>query len=127
MADRLDKLKGWAQTKKRDVYAVWLAARDARTPKLAKLIALATAAYAISPIDLIPDFIPVLGLIDDLLIVPLGIVLVIKLVPAELMREFRVAATTLGQRPRSRVAICIVLSVWAVCLLMAAIYIYQNT
>ena len=77
---------------KRDVHALYLAARDPRVPWYAKAVAVAVAAYAISPIDLIPDFIPILGYLDDLVIVPLGIVLAVKLVPAELMGEFRAAA-----------------------------------
>ena len=71
----LDRLKNWARQLKRDVVALWIAARDPRTPWLAKLVAAAVAGYALSPIDLIPDFIPVLGYLDDLLIVPAGIAL----------------------------------------------------
>jgi uncharacterized membrane protein YkvA (DUF1232 family) len=77
---------------KRDVHALYLAARDPRVPWYAKAVAIAVAGYAISPIDLIPDFIPVLGQLDDLVIVPLGIVLAVKLVPPALMKEFREAA-----------------------------------
>lgn len=69
----LDRLKVWARALKRDVVALWIAARDRRTPRLVRLIAAAVAAYALSPIDLIPDFIPVLGLLDDLVILPLGL------------------------------------------------------
>lgn len=84
--------KQWARVIKRDVLALWIASRDIRTPWYAKLAAGAVAAYALSPIVLIPDFIPVLGYLDDLLIVPLGILLVVKLVPAQLMAECRAAA-----------------------------------
>jgi uncharacterized membrane protein YkvA (DUF1232 family) len=80
----LSTLRLWAKTVERDVIALWLAARDSRTPWYAKLIAAAVAAYALSPIDLIPDFIPVLGYLDDLIIVPLGILLVLKLFRATL-------------------------------------------
>jgi uncharacterized membrane protein YkvA (DUF1232 family) len=85
-------LRAKAETIKRDVHALYLAARDPRVPWYAKAVAVTVAAYAISPIDLIPDFIPVLGQLDDLVIVPLGIVLAVRLVPPELMTEFRVAA-----------------------------------
>ena len=85
MSGWIDRLKHWAKQMKRDVYAVWFAARDPDTPLLAKLVALLVAAYAVSPIDLIPDFIPVLGYLDDLILVPLGILLVMRLVPAEIM------------------------------------------
>ena len=83
------RLKSWAGAIKIDVMALWLAARDRRTPWVAKAVAAAVAAYALSPIDLIPDFIPVLGYLDDLIIVPLGILVAVRLIPAELMEEFR--------------------------------------
>jgi uncharacterized membrane protein YkvA (DUF1232 family) len=81
------KLKDWARAIKRDVYAVYLAARDPRVPWYVKALALCVAGYALSPIDLIPDFIPVIGYLDDLVIVPLGIVAVVKLIPPEIMVE----------------------------------------
>jgi uncharacterized membrane protein YkvA (DUF1232 family) len=77
-----------------DVHALYLAARDPRVPWYAKVAAAAVAAYALSPIDLIPDFIPIIGYLDDVLIVPAGILLAVKLVPSELMREFRAAAAS---------------------------------
>ena len=86
----MERLKAWAQALKRDVVALWLAARDPRTPLAAKLLAGAVAAYALSPIDLIPDFIPVLGYLDDLLLVPAGIWLAVRLIPAGLLEELRV-------------------------------------
>ncbi|MBS7699095.1 MULTISPECIES: DUF1232 domain-containing protein [unclassified Chelatococcus] len=86
------RAKLWARIIKQDVLALWIASRDSRTPWYAKVAAGAVAAYALSPIDLIPDFIPVLGYLDDLIIVPLGILLVIKLIPAPLMAEYRAVA-----------------------------------
>jgi uncharacterized membrane protein YkvA (DUF1232 family) len=73
--------KRWARAIERDVVALWIAARDRRTPSTAKIVAGVVAAYALSPIDLIPDFIPVAGYLDDLLIVPLGIALAVRLIP----------------------------------------------
>lgn len=108
----MDRLRQWARTLKRDVHAVYLAARDPRTPWYVKALALAVAAYALSPIDLIPDFIPVLGYVDDLLIVPLGIALVIRLIPADVMEEQRALATLAQQRPASRAAAAVILVVW---------------
>ena len=96
----------------RDVVALWLAARDGRTPLAAKLLAGAVAAYALSPIDLIPDFVPVLGYLDDLLIVPAGIALVIRLIPGALMAEFRAQALQRLDRPRSLAAAAIIVAVW---------------
>jgi len=97
---------------KLDVVALWLAARDRRTPILAKVAAAAVAAYALSPIDLIPDFIPVLGYLDDVILVPLGILLAVHLIPPTLMAEFRKAAAERLERPKSRLGIALVLTVW---------------
>jgi uncharacterized membrane protein YkvA (DUF1232 family) len=107
----LDRLRIWARSLKRDATALWIAARDPRTPRLAKLVALATAAYAFSSIDLIPDFVPVLGLLDDLILVPAGLWLALRLIPAPLMAEFREQATV-QTRPISRMAASIVIAIW---------------
>jgi uncharacterized membrane protein YkvA (DUF1232 family) len=107
----LGRLRDWARKLKRDVGALWLAARDKRTPKLAKFVALATAAYALSPIDLIPDFVPVLGLLDDLILVPAGLWLALRLIPPDLMAEFRAAAETRAP-PLSRGAAGVVIALW---------------
>ena len=95
-------LRAKAAAIKRDVHALYLAARDPRVPWYAKAVAVAVAGYAISPIDLIPDFIPVLGQLDDLVIVPLGIVLAVRLVPPALMKEFRDAADAGGVGGRGK-------------------------
>src|SRR6478735_10023357 len=109
---RMDRLRQWARALKRDVHAVYLAARDPRTPWYVKALALAVAAYALSPIDLIPDFIPVLGYVDDLLIVPLGIALVIRLIPAEVMAEHRARAAAAQIPPVSAAAAAAVIAAW---------------
>ena len=83
------RVRNWARRLKRDVVALWLAARDPRVPLPAKLLAGAVAAYALSPIDLIHDFIPVIGYLDDLLIVPAGIWLALRLIPAEVIAALR--------------------------------------
>jgi uncharacterized membrane protein YkvA (DUF1232 family) len=85
-------LRQWAETVKRDVGALYLATRDPRVPWYAKAVAACVAAYALSPIDLIPDFVPVLGQLDELVVLPLGILLAAKLVPRETMAELRAAA-----------------------------------
>ena len=106
----LAKIKRWAKHLTHQVLAIWVAARDPRTRPAAKFIAVLTAAYAFSPIDLIPDFIPILGYIDDLIIVPLGIAIVIKLIPTSLMEEFKRTAIALEQAPKNyRAAACIVI------------------
>lgn len=109
----ISKSKAWARSIKRDVIALWLAARDPRVPWHAKTIAALVAAYALSPIDLIPDFIPVLGYLDDLLIVPVGILIAVKLIPPDVMADLRLRATDQG-RPKSTVGLIIVISIWIV-------------
>ena len=94
----LEKAKRWAHAVKRDVVALYIAGRDPRTPWFAKALAVAIAAYALSPIDLIPDFIPILGYLDDLLIVPLGILIVVRLIPKDLMAEYRETASARERR-----------------------------
>lgn len=112
--------KQWARSVKRDVLAIWLAARDPLTPWYVKALALAVAAYALSPIDLIPDFIPVLGYLDDLVIVPLGILIVVRLIPPERMQAYREAAMQMSRRPVSRTAAVIIVLIW---IAVAAVFI----
>lgn len=83
------KLKAWARKLADEAYVLYLAARDPRTPWYAKVLAGAVAAYALSPIDLIPDFIPVLGYLDDLLILPAGIALAVRAIPSEVLDDCR--------------------------------------
>lgn len=108
----IEQVKSWAAALKRDVLALWLAARDPRVPWFAKAVAAGVAAYALSPIDLIPDVIPVLGYLDDLVIVPLGIMLAIRLIPRDLMAEFRDRARG-ARRPVSRAGMALVVTLWA--------------
>ena len=96
-----------------EAHAAWLAARDPRVPWFARILAVAVAAYALSPIDLIPDFIPVLGWIDDLVIVPLGQLVVRRSIPATLWTELHAAAETASERPSSRVGMAFILLLWA--------------
>lgn len=93
------RIKQWAKSIKKDILVVWLIAKDKRTPNSVKFLALIIAAYAFSPIDLIPDFIPVLGYLDDIIIVPLGILLVIKLTPQNIVDDCRILGETLVERP----------------------------
>lgn len=115
----LADLKGWARALKRDVLALHIAARDPRTPWLARGVALAVAAYALSPIDLIPDFIPVFGLLDDLILLPVGIWTVLRLIPPDLMAEYRDKAAQVSDKPRSTAGLVIVIVVWGGALLAA--------
>lgn len=110
---------------KRDVVALWIAARSPRTPIAAKLVAGAVAAYALSPIDLIPDFIPLLGYLDDLLIVPLGIALAVRLIPPVLMAEFRAEALA-ATRPVNRLMAVAIVVLWLVVFLTAAVWCWRK-
>ena len=117
MSAWLGRARYCARAIKRDVIAIWLAARDPRTPWAARILAACVAAYALSPIDLIPDFVPVLGYVDDLLIVPLGILAVVRLIPPPLMSEYRQAASVIAARPVSRAGLAVIVLFW---LLVAA-------
>jgi uncharacterized membrane protein YkvA (DUF1232 family) len=108
----IERLSRWARIIKRDALAIYLAARDPRVPRAAKVLAAAVAAYAFSPIDLIPDFIPVLGYLDDVILVPLGILLVVRAIPPEIMAEHRAAAQRMSARPVSRAAAAAIVLVW---------------
>ena len=108
-----DRIKIWARALKRDAYAVYLAARDPKTPWYVKVLAAAVAAYAFSPIDLIPDFIPILGYLDDLILVPLGIWLVVSLIPEQAMAEYRARASEVMQRPHGgKIAAIAIIVIW---------------
>ncbi len=116
------KIKQWAKTIKKEVLVVWLVAKDQRTPVWIKILALMIAAYALSPIDLIPDFIPVLGYLDDLIIVPLGLLLVIKLTPQEIIDDCRIRTSLLAERPVNRWAAGVIILIWLLFLGYLALY-----
>lgn len=116
----LERIRSWAESLKRDVVALWIAARSPRTPLASKIVAGAVAAYALSPIDLIPDFIPILGYLDDIVIVPLGIALAVRLIPPALMAEFRAEAISTARPINKPMAILIVLLWLAVFVVLAA-------
>ena len=113
-ASVVSRLKTWARGIKRDVVTVYFAARDPQAPMLVRILAGLVAAYALSPIDLIPDFIPVLGYLDDLLIVPLGLLLVMRLMPEEVMMNARAKADTMLAKPRSWLAAVCFVAIWLV-------------
>ena len=109
-----DEWKNWAAALKQDTYALYLAARDPRVPVVAKLVVVLVVAYALSPIDLIPDFIPVLGYLDDMLLLPMGIALAIKLMPRDVWEECRsqARAQLRSELPRNRTAAIVIVTVW---------------
>ena len=108
-------LEGWkrrARELKREVHALYFACRDPRVPWYAKALAIGIVAYAFSPIDLIPDFIPVLGYLDELVLIPLGVLAVRAMVPPDVLMECRERARQMETRPRNRVAAGVIVATW---------------
>ena len=114
--------KHWARQLKTEVYAIYVAYRDPRVPWYARVFAVCVVAYAFSPIDLIPDPIPILGYVDDLILIPLGIQLALRMIPAEVMAESREKAREIMRqgKPVNRVAAVVIVAIW---LLAAALVI----
>jgi uncharacterized membrane protein YkvA (DUF1232 family) len=120
-------LKQLARELKKETYAVYLASTDQRVPWYARVLAGVTVAYAFSPIDLIPDFIPILGYLDDLIIVPLGIWLVLKMIPPQVLADCREKAAAEIERgkPINRTAAAVILAIWIGWGILAAILLKQ--
>ena len=116
----MERLKRWARRLKQNIYALYFVVRHPQVPRVAKIVASTVLAYALSPVDLIPDFIPLLGLLDDLVLVPLGIALVIRLVPRKVWEACRAEArTALSNRlPPNRVAAGVIIGLWLAALLI---------
>jgi uncharacterized membrane protein YkvA (DUF1232 family) len=114
----LEVWRRWARRLKREIYALYLAARDPRVPWYTKVLALAIVGYALSPLDLIPDFIPIIGYVDDLILVPLGIALVLRLTPSGVLAECRAQAqqelesSHLSRSTPARIATTIIVLDW---------------
>jgi uncharacterized membrane protein YkvA (DUF1232 family) len=125
----LDKLKTQARALKTETYAIYLAARDPRTPWYAKAIAIGTVAYALSPIDLIPDFVPVLGYLDDLIIVPAGIALALKLIPPRVMEDARKKAQQISGPGRGMkiFGALVIALIWIMAIIGLALIIFHYT
>ncbi len=119
----IESWKRKAKELKVQVYALYLAYKDPRVPRYAKIFAACVVGYAFSPIDLIPDPIPVLGYLDDLVIVPLGVALAVKMIPADVLAECQEQARELVKqgKPVNKVAAAIIIGIW---ILMAALVIY---
>jgi uncharacterized membrane protein YkvA (DUF1232 family) len=124
----LSSLKQRARHLKSETLALWLAARHPGTPWYAKLLVAGIVAYALSPIDLIPDFVPILGYLDDLILIPLGIVLAVRIIPRPIMEECRAQARemTASAQTASRVAGIIIVSVWLAAGALGAVWAYRT-
>jgi len=125
----IDNLKGQVRKLKQHLHVLYLSFRDPRIPWYAKIVAISVVAYAFSPIDLIPDFIPILGYLDDLVIVPLGIILALKLIPSLIIQEYKIKAEETRQNDKPKnwimgvlfITIWISLAVWSGILIMRAL------
>lgn len=122
----MHRLAAWAKALKREALTLAIAIRDPRTPWHAKLIGGLVIAYALSPIDLIPDFIPVLGLLDDLLLVPIGIALAIKLVPRKAIEAAREEVDTADVSKLRRWGQILVVAAWSLALLLISAYLLRR-
>ncbi len=120
MIRRANNLVSLARRIRVDAHAAWLSARDKRAPWYARAFGLLITAYALSPIDLIPDFIPILGLLDDIILVPIGIWLFVKMLPPGLFAEHRAIAAAAAERPGSAWGAAIVVTVWILAALLIA-------
>ena len=122
----MGRLAQWARALKRESLALYYATRDARTPWYAKLLAGTIVAYALSPIDLIPDFIPVLGLLDELLLLPAAIWLALRMVPEPVLADARRRAHATLERPTSRIAAFVIVLVWVACAVALGAWILKH-
>jgi uncharacterized membrane protein YkvA (DUF1232 family) len=109
---------------KRETLALYFALKDPRTPLVAKICGGIVVAYALSPVDLIPDFIPVIGFLDDLVLVPLGIALCIRLIPRQVLADARVRAAAAAEQPKNHTAAAIVILVWVSAAAVLSWWIY---
>ena len=121
----MERWKQQARYLKRDVYALYLACKDPRVPWYARVLALCVVGYAFSPIDLIPDFVPILGYVDDLILIPLGVAAVIKLIPPPVLSESRdKAQAVLNQKkPTNWVAAGVIVLIWLLLALGGALLV----
>ncbi len=119
----LARLKARAKTLRTETYSLYLAARDPRTPWTARGLVLLTVAYALSPIDLIPDFVPVLGYLDDLIIVPAGIALALKLIPAEVMIDARRQASLEPPGSLGTAGAILIILIWILAIILVLAFL----
>ncbi|MGB3260384.1 YkvA family protein [Paenisporosarcina sp.] len=122
------KLKSWARFMKKSLYMLYFAAKDTRVSLPVKVFTVAVVAYAFSPIDLIPDFIPILGYVDDVLIVPVGIYLALKMLPQSVIRDSTKLAEEqlLSDKPKNWYAAAIILMIWIAFLVWGtSVFIYK--
>lgn len=122
----MERLEGVARAAKRDGIALYLAAKDPRVPWIVKAFAVLAAAYVLSPIDLIPDFIPVIGFLDELILLPIVVGIIVRFVEPDVMAELRSEAGKIAERPRSRLGAALIIVVWVLAAGLVAWLLWSN-
>uniref|UniRef100_UPI00403FB50E YkvA family protein n=1 Tax=Paenibacillus sp. FSL R7-0216 TaxID=2921677 RepID=UPI00403FB50E len=124
----IQKIRTWARKLKKKIFLLYFAYQDRRTPWYAKIFAVCVVAYAFSPIDLIPDFIPVLGYLDDVILIPLGIAIALRMIPESVIREYEAIAEERLKKgkPRNWFAGSLILLVWIVAIIWMICLVYRH-
>ncbi len=122
----IEKIRAWARELKSQIVVLAAAIRDPRTPWYAKALGVIIVAYALSPIDLIPDFIPVLGFLDELILLPLGIWAVKRMIPADVMDSHRATVAASAKLPPSRFAAAVIIALWLAALALTAWWLWDK-
>jgi len=126
-ANMFNKIKMWAKNLKRQIFILYYAYKDERVPWYAKVFTACVVAYAFSPLDLIPDFIPILGYLDDIILLPLGIILALKMIPKDVLADCEVMAEEMmkNKKPRNWIAGSLIVLIWGLITVWAVLSIYQ--
>ncbi|PEF36683.1 hypothetical protein CON84_19710, partial [Bacillus sp. AFS094228] len=122
-----DKIKTWAKSLKRQIFILYFACKDERVPWHAKVFTACVVAYAFSPIDIIPDFIPILGYLDDVILVPIGIMIALKMIPKSVLTDCEVKAEEMMKKgkPKNWIVGSLIVMIWVLIIIWAIIYIYR--
>jgi uncharacterized membrane protein YkvA (DUF1232 family) len=122
-----DKIKTWARSLKRQIFILYFACKDERVPWHAKVFTACVVAYAFSPIDIIPDFTPILGYLDDVILVPIGIMIALKMIPKSVLTDCEVKAEEMMKngKPKNWIAGSLIVMIWVLIIIWAIIYIYR--
>ncbi|MEY8755422.1 YkvA family protein [Peribacillus frigoritolerans] len=122
-----DKIKTWARSLKRQIFILYFACKDERVPWHAKVFTACVVAYAFSPIDIIPDFIPILGYLDDVILVPIGIMIALKMIPKNVLTDCEVQAEEMMKngKPKNWIVGSLIVMIWVLIIIWAIIYIYR--
>lgn len=127
IGEPMGKIKSWAKNLKKQIFVLYFAYKDSRVPLYAKLFTAGVVAYTFSPIDLIPDFIPILGYLDEVILIPIGIMFALKMIPSAVIVDCEVKAEELmkNAKPKNWVAGALILLLWSILFIWIAIKVYQ--